>query len=188
VHAFQTELGSPGLDNAAASTILFFFVSLPESELVSVRLNCAWNFPAMLHWRTAAAFSGQLGDIFQRLLNDSDPAVRACLAGSMHEVARMLGGGAGGTALKRLRPHMLLLLNDPAPQVHAAVNTTFVACVAIFFGFNRAGAARSNPSSLTNTPPTSPSSKGGSFMFTDAHDGHSGAARAIGRGQRLGCV
>ena len=59
VHLLKTDLDQ---DSKSSQVILSFFHMLPDCPLLSVRINCAFNFPAMLLWHSPQHLAGPLGN------------------------------------------------------------------------------------------------------------------------------
>ena len=88
-----------------------------DHELEECRRRAAYNLPALAVFVGAKSFRAELGASLAALCADQCASVRATVGAGLHEVARILGGGAAGAVT--LLPELATLLNDGQAEVLA---------------------------------------------------------------------
>ncbi|XP_063188756.1 serine/threonine-protein phosphatase 4 regulatory subunit 4 isoform X1 [Chroicocephalus ridibundus] len=83
-----------------------------EKKYISVRKNCAYNFPAMIVFVDPKNFHLELYSIFFCLCHDPEVPVRYTMAMSFYEVAKLLNSG-----VYRIHKELVTLLQDESLEV-----------------------------------------------------------------------
>ncbi|XP_075007284.1 serine/threonine-protein phosphatase 4 regulatory subunit 4 isoform X1 [Calonectris borealis] len=83
-----------------------------EKKYISVRKNCAYNFPAMIVFVDPKNFHSELYSIFFCLCHDPEVPVRYTMATSFYEVAKLLNSG-----VYTIHKELVTLLQDESLEV-----------------------------------------------------------------------